>query len=78
MLAASDVPSDVRGSTMPSLATRVARDGTIDARAIGEAAMALFRDPAAWADRGTYGEVVQELKLLWHVLVRCGRDGMQQ
>jgi hypothetical protein len=70
---ASEVPSDVRGPTMASLAARAARDGVIDARAIGEAAAALFRDPAAWADRGTYAEVLQELKLLWHVLVRCGR-----
>jgi hypothetical protein len=76
MLPASEVPSDVRGPTMPSLAARVARDDVVDARAIGEAAVALFRDPAAWADRGTYAEVVQELKLLWHVLVRCGRDNI--
>jgi uncharacterized protein DUF3626 len=74
VLPASEVPSDVRGPTMPSLAARVARDGVVDARAIGEAAVALFRDPAAWADRGTYADIVQELKLLWHVLVRCGRD----
>ncbi|HEX4458019.1 MAG TPA: DUF3626 domain-containing protein [Polyangia bacterium] len=71
-LAAAAVPSDVRGPTMPSLAARVARDGAIDARAIGEAAVALFGDPAAWADRGDHAAVVQELKLLWHVLVRCG------
>jgi hypothetical protein len=77
VLLESEVPSDVRGSSMPSLAARAARDGAVDARAIGEAAMALFRDPAAWADRGTYAEVVQELKLLWHVLVRCGRDVRQ-
>ena len=74
VLAAADVPSDVRGPTMPSLAARVARDGVVDARAIGEAARSLFGDRAAWADRGTYAEVLQELKLLWHVLVRCGRD----
>ncbi len=74
-LSALEVPVDVRGPTMPSLAARVARNGQVDARAIGEAAVALFRDPAAWADRGAYAEVVQELKLLWHVLVRCGRDG---
>lgn len=76
LLPASEVPIDVRGPTMPSLAARVARDGAVDARAIGEAAVALFRDPRPWADRGTYAEVVQELKLLWHVLVRCGRDGL--
>ena len=74
VLPSSEVPSDVRGSAMASLATRVGRDGTVDARPIGEAAIALFRDPAAWTDRGTYADVVQELKLLWHVLVRCGRD----
>jgi hypothetical protein len=74
VLPASEAPSDVRGPTMPSLADRVGRDGSVDARAVGEAAVALFRDPAAWADRGTYAEVMQELKLLWHVLVRCGRD----
>ena len=73
-LAAAAVPSDVRGPTMPSLAARVAGDGDLDARALGEAAVALFRDPPAWADRGSYAEVVQELKLLWHVLVRCGHD----
>lgn len=33
----------------------------------------LRRDPAAWASRGTYADVVQELKLLWHVLVHHGR-----
>jgi hypothetical protein len=75
VLLASEVPSSVRGPAMPSLAARVARDDTVDARAIGEAAVALFRDPATWADRGTYAAVVQVLKLLWHVLVRCGRDG---
>jgi len=74
VLSASEVPGDVRGSTMPSLAARVGRDGIVDARAIGEAAMSLFRDRAAWSDRGTYAEVVQELKLLWHVLVSCGRE----
>ncbi|MDC2943638.1 DUF3626 domain-containing protein, partial [Bacillus thuringiensis] len=25
-----------------------------------------------WSNRGTYEEVLQELKLLWHVLVRFG------
>ena len=58
---------------MPSLAARVALDGRIDAAAIGVAARALKRDPAAWSDRGDYATVLQELKLLWHVLVRFGR-----
>lgn len=67
-----DVPSDFRGPTMPSLARRLARQGLVDASAIGAAAMDLKRDEDAWSDRGTYKEVLQELKLLWHVLVRYG------
>jgi hypothetical protein len=73
VLAPSEVPSDFRGATMPSLAARVAVDGRVDAHAIGRAAVQLKRDPGAWADRGSYAEVLQELKLLWHVLVRFGR-----
>jgi hypothetical protein len=73
VLSAVDTPCDFRGATMPSLAKRIAREGYVDARCIGEAAMALKRDPAVWADRGSYAEVLQELKLLWHVLVRYGQ-----
>jgi hypothetical protein len=72
VLAASEVPSDFRGPAMPSLAARVAVDGRIDAAAIGVAAMQLKRNPTAWADRGRYADVLQELKLLWHVLVKFG------
>ncbi|HUX52539.1 MAG TPA: DUF3626 domain-containing protein [Spirochaetia bacterium] len=70
----AEVPQDFRGPTMPSLAHRVACEGWVDASAIGEAAMGLKMNPAAWSDRGSYGEVLQELKLLWHVLVRYGRS----
>lgn len=69
---ASDVPSDFRGPTMPSLAARVERDGVIDASAIGDAVRLLAADPGAWEDRGSFEEVLQELKLLWHVLVKFG------
>jgi len=67
-----DVPLDFRGPTMPSLAKRIARDGLVDAHAIGCAVKSLTADPQAWSDRGTFAEVLQELKLLWHVLVRYG------
>ncbi|TNJ67867.1 DUF3626 domain-containing protein [Paenibacillus hemerocallicola] len=73
VLLVDEVPSDFRGPSMPSLAKRIARDDCIDASRIGSAAMDLKRDPVAWSDRGTYTEVLQELKLLWHVLVRCGK-----
>jgi Protein of unknown function (DUF3626) len=72
-LAVSEVPSDFRGRTMPSLARRIAPSGFVDAAALGAAVRHLHDHPAAWADRGCFDEVLQELKLLWHVLVRYGQ-----
>ncbi|UUZ82421.1 DUF3626 domain-containing protein [Paenibacillus sp. P26] len=69
---AEEVPADFRGPAMPSLAERIARNGLVDAGAIGFSAADLKRNPAAWSDRGTYDEVLQELKYMWHVLVRFG------
>ena len=68
------VPKDFRGPTMPSLAVRIAENGLIYGKAIGTAVRELSRDPEAWKDRGTHPEVLQELKLLWHVLVRFGKE----
>ena len=65
-----DVPTDFRGPAMPSLAKRISQKDAIDTSMIGIAAMDLKRDPASWSSRGTYEDVLQELKLLWHVLVR--------
>ncbi|KAH8888009.1 hypothetical protein GQ53DRAFT_265266 [Thozetella sp. PMI_491] len=73
-LKVEEVPSNYRGPTMPSLATRVGRGGYVDARAIGEAVCTLIADPAKWTDRGPFADVLQELKLLWHVLVRFGES----
>lgn len=72
VLSVADVPTDFRGPSMPSLAQRVATHDLVDAAAIGRAAMDLKRDPSLWADRGSYAAVLQELKLMWHVLVRFG------
>jgi hypothetical protein len=71
-LRVEDVPHDFRGPTMPSLAERVARERVLDASVIGSAARDLFANPDGWKDRGTPAEILQELKLLWHVLVRYG------
>jgi hypothetical protein len=68
-----DTPSDFRGPTMPSLAKRVANGGHVDAHMIGVSAADLRANPENWADRGSYKEVLQELKLLWHVLVKFGK-----
>jgi hypothetical protein len=73
-LMVDEVPSDFRGPSMPSLAKRIAQNNFIDAKIIGSAVMDLNRNPETWSDRGTYKEVLQELKLLWHVLVRYGKQ----
>ena len=73
VLKADEVPADFRGPTMPSLAKRIAQNQFIDANIIGTAVVDLRRNPISWSDRGTPEEVLQELKLLWHVLVRYGK-----
>jgi uncharacterized protein DUF3626 len=78
VLRPDDVPRDFRGPTMPSLARRVARSGIVDASAIGAAVRDLHKAPEAWSGRGTFHEVLQELKLLWHVLVRFGAPSEAQ
>lgn len=72
-LAAADVPRDFRGPTMPSLAARIADTrGMVDACAIGRAARSVVTSEGAWRDRGAVDDVLQELKLLWHCVVRFG------
>jgi hypothetical protein len=67
-----EVPDNFRGPSMPSLAKRISSTDYIDAFMIGLAAASLNANPKEWEDRGTYGEVLQELKCLWHVLVQFG------
>jgi hypothetical protein len=67
-----DVPCDFRGPSMPSLASRIAVDGVVDAEKIGAAVRDLAANPVRWADQGSYAEMLQEFKLLWHVLVKYG------
>lgn len=68
-----EVPYDFRGPSMPSLAKRISRNHLLSTDMIGTAVMDLKRNPASWSDRGAAHEVLQELKLLWHVLVRYGK-----
>ncbi|MGL5667276.1 MAG: DUF3626 domain-containing protein, partial [Shewanella sp.] len=68
----AQIPSDFRGPTMPSLASRIAIDERVDAYAIGVAARDLYHSPQHWRDRGNRAQVAHELKLLWHVLVKYG------
>lgn len=73
----TEVPADFRGSSMPSLAKRITLKNEIDAYTIGLAVKDLKQNPNAWSDRGTYEDVLQELKLLWHVLVKYGRPNVK-
>lgn len=66
------VPSDFRGAGMPSLAQRIAVNGIINAHIIGEAVANLIHRPKEWENRGNVAHVLQELKLLWHVVVKFG------
>jgi hypothetical protein len=71
---AIDVPDDFRDPPMPPLAERIARDGMIDAAAIGDAERDLHAHPERWADwaGGSRDDALQHLKQLWHVLVHHG------
>jgi hypothetical protein len=77
VLSVDEIPSDFRGPTMPSLAARIAINETIDAGMIGQAVTRIKTNPAEFSDRGSQAEVLQELKLLWHVLVRVGRPARE-
>jgi hypothetical protein len=72
-LRVENVPSDFRGPIMPSLAKRIGRNNYIDACIIGAAVNDLKCNPELWSDRGNFEEVLQELKYIWHVLVRFGQ-----
>lgn len=78
VLNVEEVPVDFRGPTMPSLARRVASGPFLDVAMIGEAAADLKRHPEHWHDRGPFEYVLQELKRLWHVLVKFGQPNNAQ
>lgn len=62
-LPSTAVPNDFRGPEMPILAEKIAFKGTLSAYAIGSAAYQASTEP----------ETLQQLKLLWHVLVKYGQ-----
>ncbi|EGM70935.1 DUF3626 domain-containing protein [Shewanella sp. HN-41] len=68
----AQIPSDFRGPTMPSLASRIAIDEQVNAYQLGVATRDLYHFPQHWRDRGNRAQVAHELKLLWHVLVKYG------
>ncbi|MBK6922877.1 MAG: DUF3626 domain-containing protein [Deltaproteobacteria bacterium] len=78
LLTSDKVLRDFRGPTMPSLAERIARAGTIDASTIGAAVTDLRANPGKWSDRGSPDDVLQELELLWHVLLKYGTQPAEE
>jgi len=72
-LLVEDVPKDFRGPSMPSLAKHIAQNNVLTTNLIGSAENELKHHVDSWKTRGTYVEILQELKYLWHVLVKYGK-----
>lgn len=66
------IPSDFRGETVLKLGRRVAEDGHIHTALLGRLAKQLREKPTIWADLGTPDTLLQQIKYLWHILVRYG------
>ncbi|YAL84282.1 DUF3626 domain-containing protein [Dermacoccaceae bacterium W4C1] len=82
VLGVEDVDAQFRTAASPPLAEHVAHrhaDGThLDARSIGAAAVEVARGQGdAWGRFGNPAQVQQELKYLWHHLVRFGTPSAQ-
>lgn len=76
VLAPGEVPDGPRGPVAPVLAAHLGRRygaEVIDAALIGRAARSVVRDSGQWSAFGSAGEVLQQLKYLWHLLVMLGR-----
>jgi hypothetical protein len=70
----AQIPDDFRGAAMPILAQSLAENELINAEIIGRAAYQLQKKPASWSERGAHSKKRQDLKLLWHVLVKYGES----
>ncbi|MEM7030125.1 MAG: DUF3626 domain-containing protein [Chloroflexota bacterium] len=70
---ASAIPDDFRGPEIPRLASRIMGQGQLNTAMVGEAALSLYQQPDQWRDLGTYAEVLQYIKQLWHALVTFGQ-----
>ncbi|WFE42845.1 DUF3626 domain-containing protein [Verrucosispora sp. WMMD1129] len=71
------VDAEFRGPAIPPLAARVHAEfggagEPLHAALIGRAAASVVTDPGGWADHGPTTDTLQQLKQLWHVLVRFG------
>ena len=73
-LNADSVPKDFRGASMPEVAQSISEDGLVNASIIGKAAVALTLKPMSWSERGKQAQQLQQLKLMWHMLVKFGAN----
>lgn len=71
------VPERFRGYATGPLARRIAKDGILNARNIGEAANSLKTEPDLWKDLGPSREALTAFRRLWHVLVMYGEPSKQ-
>jgi hypothetical protein len=71
------VPDDFRGPAIPVLARRLEAEfldgrSRLNAAVIGRAAASVHREPERWSDWASPADTLQQLKQLWHALVRYG------
>jgi Protein of unknown function (DUF3626) len=77
VLGVDEIPAAPRGPLMPALARRLRERFGVDvvsAAVLGTAARSVVRDPSAWSDWASPADCLQQLKLLWHVLVIASPD----
>ncbi|MFN8670907.1 MAG: DUF3626 domain-containing protein [Candidatus Sericytochromatia bacterium] len=72
-LEVNKIPDNFRGKNMPILAKEIAIKPYIDPYTIGLADNNLKNNPKFFKKIGDYKEVLQELKLLWQVLLKYGK-----
>ena len=73
-LGVEDVPNNFRGPEMPALASFISEGKDINAYLIGLAAKDVVLNPDHWKEWGNEKECLQKLKLLWHVLLKFGKQ----
>ncbi|MFC3188527.1 DUF3626 domain-containing protein [Shewanella intestini] len=69
---AAHTPNNFRGACMPALAKQVARQGVMTPFNLGVATLRCTEELASWQQRDMQQQQLQQLKLLWHVLVKFG------
>jgi len=69
----NEIPDDFRGNEMPKLAEFITKDDFINTHHLGLAIMDLHYNQKKWESWGSQKDVIQKIKLLWHVLVKYGK-----